>query len=97
MPIIVQQDAATYSLFISVNLPTCFGWYLHPSSGAHVTVSTESGISKTPTAIAVVNVTRLPVQSRLRQAAVTALLIPDTVDTVTWALDCGWRYHPKHV
>ena len=22
---------------------TCFGWYLHPSSGAHTTVSTASG------------------------------------------------------
>ena len=24
----------------SVNCSTCFGWYLHPSSGAHTTVST---------------------------------------------------------
>jgi len=23
--------------YISVNCPTCFGWYLHPSSGAHIT------------------------------------------------------------
>ena len=36
--IIVQQDAKLYSLFISVNCSTCFGWYLHPSSGAHNTV-----------------------------------------------------------
>jgi len=50
MPITVQQDATIYSLFISVNRSTCFGWYLHPSSGAHVTVSTASGISKTVTA-----------------------------------------------
>jgi len=50
MPIIVQQDATTYSLFISVNRFTCFGWYLHASSGAHVTVSTAYGISKTVTA-----------------------------------------------
>jgi len=47
MPIIVQQDATIYSLFISVNRSTCFGWYLHPSPAAHVTVSTASGISKT--------------------------------------------------
>ena len=40
MPIIVQQDATIYSLFISVNRSTCFEWYLHPSSGTHVTVST---------------------------------------------------------
>jgi len=50
MPIIVQQDATIYSLFISVNRSTCFGWYLHPLSAAHVTVSTASGISKTVTA-----------------------------------------------
>jgi len=49
MPIIVQQDATIYSLFISVNCATCFGWYLHTSSAAHVTVSTASGISKTVT------------------------------------------------
>ena len=39
LPIIVQQDATIYSSLISVNRSTCFGWYLHPSSGAHVTVS----------------------------------------------------------
>ena len=49
-PIIVQQDATIYSLFVSVNRSTCFGWYLHPSSGAHVTVSTAYGISKPVTA-----------------------------------------------
>jgi len=47
MPIIVQQDATIYSLFISVNRSTCFGWFLEPSSGAHITVSTASGFSKT--------------------------------------------------
>ena len=30
---------------------TCFGWYFHPSSGAHTTVSTASGICHTVTAI----------------------------------------------
>jgi len=50
MPIIVQKDATTYSLFIIVNRCTCFGWYLYPSSGAHFTVSTSSGTSKTLTA-----------------------------------------------
>jgi hypothetical protein len=47
MSIIVQQDATIYSLFMSVNCCTCFGWYLHPSSGAHITVSTESTITAT--------------------------------------------------
>jgi len=50
MTIIVQQDATIHSLFISVNRSTCFGWYLHPSSAAHITVSTASGVSKTVTA-----------------------------------------------
>ena len=39
----------------------------------------------------------VPVQSLSRKVAVTVLLIPDAVDTVTWAPDDGWRYHPKHV
>ena len=30
---------------------TCFGWYLHPSSGAQTAVSTSSGICHTVTAI----------------------------------------------
>ena len=50
MPIIVQQDATIYSLFISVNRSTYCGWYLRPSSGSHVTVSTALGISTTVTA-----------------------------------------------
>jgi len=33
IPIYVQQDATSHSLFISGNCCTCFGWYLHPSSG----------------------------------------------------------------
>ena len=34
--IIVQQDATIYSFIIfSVDSSTCFGWYRHPSSGAH--------------------------------------------------------------
>ena len=48
--IIIQKDAKTYSLFISVNYSTCFGRYLYPSSGAHITVSTVSGITETATA-----------------------------------------------
>jgi len=50
MPIIVQKVATICSLFTSVNRSTYFGWYLHPSSEAHVTVPTVSGTSKTVTA-----------------------------------------------
>jgi hypothetical protein len=51
MSIIVQQVATIYNLFISVNCSTYFGWYLHPSSGAHITLCTASGISVTVTVI----------------------------------------------
>jgi hypothetical protein len=47
----IQQDATSHSLFISGNCSACFGWYFHPSSGAHTTVSTASGICHTVTAI----------------------------------------------
>jgi len=48
--IIIQKDAKIYSLFIFVNYSTCFAWYLHPSSGAHITVYTVTGIIETVTA-----------------------------------------------
>jgi len=32
----------------------------------------------------------------LQQVAITVSSMPDTVDTVIWAPDDGWRYHPKH-
>jgi len=50
MTVIIQQGSTVYCLFISVNFSTCFGWYFHPSSGAHNTVFTESGINGTVTA-----------------------------------------------
>jgi len=34
---------------ISGNCSAFFGWYLHPSSGAHTTVFTASGICRTVT------------------------------------------------
>ena len=45
--IIIQQDATIYNLFISAKCSTCFGWYLHPPSRSHITVSTVSGITET--------------------------------------------------
>ena len=50
IPTHIQRDATLHSLFISGNCSTCFGWYLHPSSGAHTTVSTASGICQNATA-----------------------------------------------
>jgi hypothetical protein len=72
----------SYIQFISVNSPLCFGWYFNPSSGAHVTVSTVSTRSRPVTFTTV---------------CVTVLQMPDGVDTMTWAPDYRWRYHPKHV
>jgi len=37
-------------VILSGNCSTCFGWYHHPSSGAHTNVSTASGIFQTFTA-----------------------------------------------
>ena len=68
-----------YSLFISLNRSTYFGWYLHRSSGAHVTVSTAHGANKTVTATC----RERDWKGRLRQVAVTVLLMTVAVDTVT--------------
>ena len=51
IPIYIKLDATLHSLFISGNCSTCFGWYFHPSSGPHTTVSAASGICHTVTAI----------------------------------------------
>jgi len=51
LPIYIQQGATLHSLFISGNCSTCFWWYFYPSSGAHTTLSTASGIFHTVTAI----------------------------------------------
>jgi hypothetical protein len=40
-----------HNLFISGNCSTYFGWYFHPSSGAHTPVSTAYGICHIVTAI----------------------------------------------
>ena len=50
MSTIIQQDATIYSLFISANCSTCFGWYLHSSWWAYITGSTVSGVIETVTA-----------------------------------------------
>ena len=49
--IYIERDATLHILFISGNCSTCFGWYLHPSSGAQTAVPTASGISHTVTVI----------------------------------------------
>jgi len=49
--IYIQHDATLHSLFMSGNCSICFWWYLHPSSGAQITVSTASDTCHTVTAI----------------------------------------------
>jgi len=77
---------------LSGNCSTCFGRYLHPSSGAQTTVSTASGICQIVTVI-----------SRYRGRVETGLSVlwvahvPDALDKVVCAPEDGWRYHPKHV
>jgi len=41
---------AATKVILSGDCSTCFGWYHHPSSRAHTTVSTASGICHTVTA-----------------------------------------------
>jgi hypothetical protein len=50
IPTYIEQDVKLHSLFISGNCSTCFECYIHPSLGAHTTVSTASGILQTVTA-----------------------------------------------
>ena len=59
-------------LILSVNCSTCFGWFLHPSSGAQITVSTASGTSQPMLLpVATVEELRISTPQRYRQAATT--------------------------
>ena len=85
------------------NCSTCFGWYLHPSLGAHTTVFTVSVTCQTVTATCRYCGTGLSVVWELYCFGTVADVsqqpyqVPDTVNTVVCAPDDGWRYHPKHV
>ena len=96
IPIYIQQDATLHCLFISGNCSTCFGWYFHPSSGAHATASTASGICHTVTAICRYR-GRVGTRLSVLWVAVTVWQIPDAVGAVACTPDDGWKYHPKHV
>ena len=88
----IQQDAALHNLFISWNCSTCFGWYLHQSSGAHTTVFTASGTLSNRYCYLSLS------WKRPNCSAVPSLWqVPDAVNTVVCAPDDGWRYRPKHV
>ena len=99
MSITVQQDATIHSFILSVNCSTCFGWFLHPSSGAQITVPTASGTGQPLLLpVAVMEELRLvclycTVSTPPRQPQA----VTDAVDTVICAPDDGWRNKPKHV
>jgi hypothetical protein len=104
----IQQDATLHTLFITENFSTCFGWYFHPSSGAHTAVSTALAICHTVTFICrsecAVGGVRQPqyTQTGSNSSTIAAdssngVTKPDAVDTVVCAPDDGWKYHPKHV
>jgi hypothetical protein len=113
IPIYIQQGATLHSLFISRNCPTWFGWHLHPSSGAHTTVSTASGICHTVTAICRYHGrvgTGLSVLCGVRHPQHThtvsnsSTIAADSCNGVTNTRYCRyscmrswWKYHQKHV
>jgi hypothetical protein len=103
IPIYIQQDTTLHSLFKSGNCSTRFGWYFHPSSGAHTTVSTASGICHTLTAIwryrgsLGTGLSVLWVAYATHSTLKPVWQIPDAVDTVVCAPDDECKYYPKHV
>jgi len=62
--------------YISADGSTRFGWYPHPSSGAHATVRWRRGVG-----------TAVPTPPRQRMVANTVRPVPDVVITV-W--ECSW-------
>ena len=63
----------TFYLFLE-KCSTCFGWYLHQSSGAHITVITVSGTGQTVSAVST--------PPRSRKVADTVCPVPGAVITV---------------
>jgi len=88
----------TVHLFLK-NCSTCFGWYLHTSSGAHTAVFTVSGTCQTlllPAAI-VEELELVWVWFGSYTDLFWCGCWPDTANTAVCAPDDVWRYHPKHV
>ena len=97
----VQQNGTIYSLFISANCSTCFGWCLHLSSVAHYAVSTVSGSTEAVTAtyrergwMETANLLIIP----LCEQAVSKPVWHIPLLCVQWETpDDGQRNCPKHV
>ena len=111
--IYIQQNATLRSLFISGNCSTCFGWYLHPSSGAHTTIYSIWYLLED----------YIPIYIQ-QDATLHSLFISGNCSTcfrwyfhpssgayttvptasgichtvtVVCAPDDGWKYHPEHI
>jgi hypothetical protein len=90
-----------HSLFISENCSTCFGWYLHSSSGAHK-LYLQQLVFVTPLLLPAAIVEELELQSSSNSSIITASSSNGVTNTrcCSYSLcapDDGWRYHPKHV
>ena len=90
LSIIVQQNATIYSCIIfSADSSTCFGWYPHPSSGAHWNCNYiwhwSNRICNRPLTWRRRN--SVPTSPRQRTVANTIRSVPDVVITV-WV--CSW-------
>jgi len=68
-------------LILSVNCSTCLGWFLHPSSGAQITVSTAPGTSQ-PLLLSVAVVELRLNSSTIVSGSSNGWLVPDAVDTL---------------
>ena len=78
-----RQTRRIYTeLILSVNYSTCFGWFLHLSSGAQITVSAASGTSK-PLSLS----WRIWDSSTIARGISNGWLAPDVV----WLEWCGIR------
>jgi len=78
------------------NCSACFGWYLHPSSGAHVTVITASGTGQAVFAT-------FRCHGGVGMSSESSTIVEGSSHGLTSARCCsysapddGWRYHPKH-
>ena len=89
--IYIQQDATLHGLSISGNCSTCFGWYFHPSSGAHTTVFVK------PLLLPVAVVEELELRCSSNSSTTATGSSNGLTSTVVCAPDDGWKYHPKHV
>jgi hypothetical protein len=91
IPVYIQQDATLHSLFISGNCSTCFGWYFHPSPGAHTTVSTASGICHTVAAICRCAVGGVRHPQHTQTGSNSSTIAADSSNGVTNTRRCRYR------